>query len=98
MTLTPNSRAATTAETLLVSEAQATVEQVALERSFSAASRRLGISQSTASRRVRQLEDQLGVSLFERGAAGVRTTVAGSAFVERLHQVRALIGDRKSVV
>lgn len=42
-----------------------------------------GVGQSTLSRRVRRLEDQLGVSLFERSSGGVRLTNAGSDFRDR---------------
>jgi LysR family transcriptional regulator, benzoate and cis,cis-muconate-responsive activator of ben and cat genes len=50
--------------------------------SFSRAAHRLGVEQSTVSRRIRDLEDGLGVSLFERYAHGVRLTSAGRAFLD----------------
>jgi DNA-binding transcriptional LysR family regulator len=42
----------------------------------------LGLRQSAVSRRVRELEDELGVSLFERHRAGVRVTNAGVRFLQ----------------
>src|SRR5262249_34386426 len=42
----------------------------------------LGVRQSAVSRRVRELEDELGVSLFERHHAGVRVTNAGARFLQ----------------
>ena len=42
----------------------------------------LGVRQSAVSRRVRELEDELGVSLFERYHAGVRVTNAGARFLQ----------------
>ncbi|WP_312030578.1 LysR family transcriptional regulator [Methylosinus sp. H3A] len=51
--------------------------------SFSRAARVLGVGQSAVSRRVKALEDCLGVSLFERHMSGVRLTVAGQRFIIR---------------
>lgn len=62
----------------LVSVAQALV--VAEYLSFSAAAVALGVRQSGVSKRVRQLEERLGVALFERRPRGVRATLAGEAF------------------
>jgi DNA-binding transcriptional LysR family regulator len=65
----------------LVSISQALL--VAEHLSFSRAAQVLGIRQSAVSRRVRELEDKLGVSLFERDANGVRLTEAGRRFLDR---------------
>ena len=51
--------------------------------SFRRAARVLGVRQSVVSRRVRGLEDALGVSLFERYHAGVRVTAAGARFFDQ---------------
>jgi DNA-binding transcriptional LysR family regulator len=51
--------------------------------SFSQAARALGVKQSAVSRRIQALEDELGVSLFERQSNGVRPTIAGQRFLER---------------
>lgn len=45
--------------------------------SFSHAAQSLAIKPSTISRRVGRLEDELGVTIFERGAFGARLTAAG---------------------
>src|SRR6266545_6623543 len=55
---------------------------VADHLSFRRAAAALGIRQSAVSRRVRALEDELGVSLFERHHAGVRVTNAGARFLQ----------------
>jgi DNA-binding transcriptional LysR family regulator len=44
----------------------------------------LGVSQSSISARVKMLEEELGILLFERHARGVRLTEAGRRFVERI--------------
>src|SRR5262249_61373605 len=49
----------------------------------------LGVRQSAVSRRVRELEDEIGVSLFERHHGGVRITNAGVRFLQKAG--RALI-------
>ena len=64
---------------------------VAEHLSFSRAAQVLGIRQSAVSRRVRELEDTLGVSLFERDASGVRLTEAGRRFLERSRSALAEI-------
>lgn len=64
---------------------------VAHTGSFSVAARTLGVHQSTVSRQVRDLEDRVGVSLFERYGSGVRATDAGRQLLARLSQVQTLV-------
>jgi DNA-binding transcriptional LysR family regulator len=45
--------------------------------SFSGAAQSLGVNPATISRRIIRLEDELGVTIFERGAFGIRLTAAG---------------------
>ena len=73
----------------LVSISQALL--VAEHLSFSRAAQVLGIQQSAVSRRVRALEDKLGVSLFERDACGIRLTEAGRRFLDRSRSALAEI-------
>src|SRR5260221_6789524 len=61
--------------------------------SFHRAARVLGTQQSTVGRRVRALEDVLGVSLFERTPAGVRLTIAGARFFEQARVVLRQLDD-----
>jgi DNA-binding transcriptional LysR family regulator len=63
---------------------------VAEEGSFSAAARRLHLSQSALSQTVRSLEHQLGVRLLERHPVGVTVTDAGSVL---LREARALLAQ-----
>jgi len=60
---------------------------VAEERSFSEAARRMFVSQPPITRQVRQLEDELGVQLFERRRKGVELTAAGAVFLEEARRV-----------
>ena len=52
-------------------------------QSFSRAAAKLNIKQSTLSRRVMQLEEQLGVKLFERTTRGAEPTENGKVFIEQ---------------
>ncbi|HEV7252029.1 MAG TPA: LysR substrate-binding domain-containing protein [Mesorhizobium sp.] len=53
---------------------------VAQAAGFRRAAAQLSLRQSVVSKRVRDLEDELGVSLFERTAGGARLTDAGDRF------------------
>lgn len=52
--------------------------------SFRKASMKLGLGQSTVSRRVQKIEDALGVSLFERNRTGAKLTNAGWRFIDNI--------------
>lgn len=60
---------------------------VAEAGSFRQASLRLNLSQSATSRRVQKLEDNFGVSLFERRSTGARLTTAGERFTRRIKMI-----------
>ncbi len=82
-------------------EALVDFNAVASHGGFSHASRATGRPKATLSRRVRQLEDSLGVHLIERGARTLRLTDDGaalheqtSALLDRIDDIKeALIGD-----
>src|ERR1700732_2014569 len=61
--------------------------QVVEANSFSEAARRLKMPTSTVSRRVAELEDQLGVRLLDRSTRNLRLTDLGSEVVE--HALRS---------
>lgn len=52
-----------------------------------AAARHLGLAQPALSRSVQEIEHELGVQLFERGARGMTLTPVGEAFVRRINNV-----------
>lgn len=56
---------------------------VAEEKSISAAAKKLYLSQPPLSTQMRQLEQELGCVLFERGARHIQLTPAGQLFYER---------------
>ncbi len=57
---------------------------VAEHLNFRHAANALGVSLSSVSARVKTLEEDLGILLFERHARGVRLTEAGHHFVEHV--------------
>ncbi len=60
---------------------------------FTRAGDTLGRSQPAISRRISQLEETLGVPLFERGAGGGRLTTAGEALLGPAEKVLAALAD-----
>ena len=63
---------------------------VAEERNITAAAEYLAISQPALSRQMHELEDKLGVRLFERGSRNVTLTPAGEFVRERAEEIIAL--------
>ena len=63
---------------------------VADARAFRRVARMLGVEPSSVSRRIRAVEDRVGVSLFERYRTGARLTGAGELF---LHDIRGALAQ-----
>jgi DNA-binding transcriptional LysR family regulator len=68
---------------------------VARTGSLRLAAREVGLPASAVSRRLRALEDGLGVSLFERRSSGMKPTAAGEDF---LAEAERLLGGAQSAV
>lgn len=66
-------------------------EAVARRRSFALAAAELHLTASAISHQVARLEADLGVRLFERSAHGVRLSVAGTRYLERVSGALAAI-------
>jgi DNA-binding transcriptional LysR family regulator len=74
-------------------------------KSFSEAARRLGMPVSTVSRRVAELEDQLGVRLLDRSTRSLRLTDLGSEVLEHAQRtvevseaVQSIVSNQQSNV
>lgn len=66
---------------------------VAEESSVTKAAARLHISQPPLSRHIRQLEEELGITLFIRHRTGVRLTDAGTSLLEKAKVLAAAASD-----
>jgi LysR family transcriptional regulator, glycine cleavage system transcriptional activator len=66
--------------------------------SFKVAAHRLGVTPGAVSRQIRQLEDRLGVSLFERHANGVSVGRAGRLLAEDVNAGLARIANGVQMV
>lgn len=60
--------------------------------SFRKAAKALGIHESAVSRRIRDIEDQMGAALFIRSPSGVTLTYAGQRFVSRAKKAVSQVG------
>lgn len=65
--------------------------RVASALSFSAAARELGLPRSTVSKRILELEEELGVKLLHRTSRAVTLTEAGHRFLTHAHQAMSLL-------
>ena len=63
---------------------------IAEEHTISAAAQRLGIAQPPLSQQLKNLEAELGLTLFERSSRGMRLTPAGDLLYQRAGQILSL--------
>ncbi len=71
---------------------------VVREGSFTRAARQLGITKQTASERIANLEEQLGVRLLERTTRRLRMTESGTTYYDRCAAIAAQIDEANSEV
>jgi DNA-binding transcriptional LysR family regulator len=67
-------------------------------KSISRAARSLHISQSTLSRQIMDLEEELGVTLFERGRRDITVTEDGGFLYQRAKEIIRLVGDTEEKI
>ena len=66
---------------------------VASNGGFRKAADAIGVEQSALSRRVRALEDEIGVSLFHRSPGGATLTFAGVSFIKGVEHALGLLNE-----
>lgn len=71
---------------------------IAEEGNISNASKKLNIAQPALSRQMKQLEENLGVQLFERGSRRIKLTEAGLLMRERVEQILELVEGTKNEI
>ncbi|QAY65523.1 LysR family transcriptional regulator [Paenibacillus protaetiae] len=69
--------------------------EVAKARSFSAASKRLFLSQSAVSQAVMNLEEELGVKLYLRTKSGASVTPEGSLLIAKAEEILNKVDELK---
>ena len=72
--------------------------RVAEMRSITKAARASHIALAAASRRIQQLEEQLGTPLLRRTPRGVELTPAGTAVLARAHEMLAKVDEMRAEV
>lgn len=83
---------------MIDTEALRTFIAVHRQKGFSGAARMLRRTQPAISTRIRLLEQQLGVRLFERTAKGILLSQAGRVLLPRAEAVIAALGDAEQAV
>lgn len=66
------------------------IKTIAQYHSFSKAAQVLYVSQPALSRFVKKVEDELGVTLFDRDTIPLRLTLAGQRYLEYVEQFQGL--------
>lgn len=66
---------------------------VAEEHSFSRAAKRLGVTQPVLSRSIKELEEEIGTTLFNRTSSGVTLTDAGQKLLPRADEALLILDE-----
>lgn len=72
--------------------------EIVNDKSITSAAEKLHISQSTLSRQIKDLEEELGTTLFERGPREISLTDDGHFFLERAKEINDLVDSTTSAI
>jgi DNA-binding transcriptional LysR family regulator len=72
--------------------------RVAEEGHVGRAAARLRVAQPAVSRRIRELEDELGARLFHRTPRGMRLSTEGETFLSHAQRILGAVADARSAV
>lgn len=64
---------------------------VAEEKSFSAAAKKLYVSQPSLSEYIKRVENELGYELFDRMVSPMKLTLAGEVYIETVREIQSLM-------
>ena len=67
------------------------VYEVYREKSFSKAAQNLYISQPSLSARIKKIEEEIGVPLFDRSTSPLQLTEAGRIYIDAAEEIRPFI-------
>ena len=70
-------------------------KEVAAHASFTAAATHLHLTQSAVSQQIKALEDECGVTLFDRSGRLVRLTNAGQVFLTHVERILAQVENAR---
>ena len=74
------------------------VYEVYREKSFSAAARKLFVSQPALSAAVKKVEKELGLPIFDRSTTPIQLTTAGKAYIEATRQIMTIQKNLQSYI
>ncbi|UUZ89894.1 LysR family transcriptional regulator [Paenibacillus sp. P25] len=72
--------------------------EVAKQQNITKAAEILHLSQPTLSKLVKNMEDELGVTLFDRTGKHVKLTDAGAAAIKQIHPILQAVNDLYSTL
>lgn len=74
------------------------VYEVYKEKSFSAAAKNLYVSQPALSASIKKIEQELGITIFDRSTSPITLTEEGKVYIEAVEKLRNIISETKMIL